>query len=247
MAIDDLRANAILAALPRPELHKLATLADVVEVGTKVTVYDSGSPIPNVYFPLDAVFSMITKVDGGVGVEVGTIGFEGMVGLPAFLGAVSSPHTAYSQVPGHAARLPVGALRDALADDGVLHAELHRFTSATMIQLAQSVACNSSHRAEQRACRWLLTTHDRVRRAEFSLTQEFLAQMLGLRRPTVSEIAQHLQDQGFIRYVRGRLTIIDRAGLERSTCECYWVVRRAFPSIDRASADPPSSSEDPPH
>lgn len=240
METDDLTANAILANLPEPELEQLRARCTIVDLETRATVYDSGSPIPDVYFPLDSVFSMVTTVDGDVSIEVGTIGFEGMVGLPAFLGSASSPHTAYNQVPGTAARVSVPALREVLADDGALHSELHRYTSATMVQLAQNVACNSSHHAEQRASRWLLTTHDRVRRATFPLTQEFFAQMLGLRRPTVSDIAQRLQDRGLIEYVRGRMTVLDRAGLERVTCECYWTVRQAFPGIDRARADPPT-------
>jgi CRP-like cAMP-binding protein len=230
------RTNAILAALPDEELQRLQDQSELAEMDLRDSVYEPGGPITDVYFPLDAVFSMITVLGEQFSVEVGTVGFEGMVGLPAFLGSPSSPHAAFCQISGRALRVPVPALRDTLAGDGVLHDQLHQYTSATMVQLAQSVACNSAHDAERRAARWLLTTHDRVRRDEFPLTQDFLAQMLGVRRPTVSEIAQRLQDRGLISYTRGRMTIVDRALLENLSCECYWTVRRAFPAVEQASA-----------
>jgi CRP-like cAMP-binding protein len=118
-----------------------------------------------------------------------------------------------------------------LIGDGALHRALNRYTQATIVQIAQSVICNSTHSAEQRACRWLLTTHDRVDRDQFPLTQEFLAQMLGVRRPTVSEIASRLQSEGLIRYTRGVITICDRPGLERITCDCYWIVKAEYDNL----------------
>lgn len=238
----DPRANAILAALPPAELARLRALGEVQELDVRASVYEPGGAITDVYFPLDAVFSMVAVLQDESSVEVGTIGFEGMVGLPAFLGSTSSPHAAYCQVPGRALRVGLPELRDVLTDDGALHDQLHQYVSATMVQLAQNVACNTGHQVEQRICRWLLTTHDRVRRPDFPLTQEFLAQMLGARRPTVSELAGRLQQRGLISYSRGQMTILDRAGLEACTCECYWTIRRTFPGIADAATDPPDAS-----
>jgi len=228
MSTDELRRNAILARLPKREFERVQRRLEVVNAEVRHQVYQPGRPITEVYFPLSSVFSMVAMVDERVVVEIGTIGLEGMVGLPLFLGAASSPHAAFCQVPGPAARLSADDLRQALTGDGVLHRELNRFTQATMVQIAQNVVCNTAHSAEQRAARWLLTTQDRVGREVFPLTQQFLAQMLGVRRPTVSETASRLQSQGLVRYSRGVITITDRSGLEHLACDCYRIVKAEF-------------------
>jgi CRP-like cAMP-binding protein len=150
------------------------------------------------------------------------------VGLPLFLGAGSSPHASFCQVPGKSVRLSAHDLRRVLSDDGVLHRALNRVTQATMVQVAQNVVCNTSHELEQRAARWLLTTQDRVEGENFPLTHDFLAQMLGARRPTVSQTAGRLQERGLIKYNRGVMQILDREGLEAVACQCYDIVRREF-------------------
>ncbi len=211
----------------------LAPRLEVVTTTLRERVYDPGGPLDHVMFPLSSIFSLVAEADGRVLVEVATIGREGMVGLPIFLGAATSPHAAFCQVAGTAARLSAGALREASARDGGLRRLLNRQTQATMVQIAQNVACNAAHSSEQRAARWLLMTQDRMARDEFGLTQEFLAQMLGVRRPTVSEIARRLQSRGLIRYSRGRMTITDREGLERTACECYSIVRAEFEEMAR--------------
>lgn len=180
---------------------------------------------------LASVFSLVGMADDRVMVEVATIGREGMVGLPVFLGAASTPLAAFCQVPGPAVKITAHALRRALADDGALHAALNRFTQATMVQIAQNVVCNSSHATIQRAARWLLTTRDRVGAEEFPLTQEFLGQMLGVRRPAVSEVACRLQAQGLIRYRRGTITITDATALQQAACSCYAIVKAEFDLI----------------
>jgi CRP-like cAMP-binding protein len=228
---DELQGNAVLAALPGPELKRLARDVDVVDAEIRTQVYQPGGPIPEVYFPLGSVFSMVGMADERVLVEVATIGREGMVGLPVFLGTASSPHAAFCQVAGPAAKISSDHLRTVLADDGALHAALSRFTQATMVQIGQNVVCNSSHNAMQRAARWLLTTGDRVGSDKFLLTQEFLGQMLGLRRPTVSDTARQLQANGLIRYTRGQITITDRAGLHQTSCPCYAIVKADFDLI----------------
>lgn len=225
---EHMRRNAILAQLPDGEFARIHGAAEIVDSYTGQQVYEPGEPITVVYFPLSCVFSLVALADGRDVIEVATVGHEGMVGLPVFLGAASSPHGCFSQVPGQSVRLTADVLRRALAVDGVLHRLLNRLTQATMVQVAQSVVCNNSHELEQRAARWLLTTHDRVDGDEFPLTQQFLAQMLGTRRPTVSQVAGRLQERGLISYVRGNMRIIDRFGLEQASCQCYAIVRAEF-------------------
>ncbi|MCA1821588.1 MAG: Crp/Fnr family transcriptional regulator [Pseudonocardia sp.] len=226
---EQLRHNAILTKLPQTEFDRLCERLEVVDMELHQQLHKPRQVLAEVYFPLSAVVSLVALTDDDrVQVEVATIGWEGMVGLPLFLGAATSPHVAFCQIPGSAARLSADDLRQALIGDGALHGALNRYTQATIVQIAQNVICNSTHPAEQRACRWLLTTHDRVVSDQFPLTQQFLAQMLGVRRPTVSEIASRLQAQGLIRYTRGVITICDRPQLERTTCDCYWIVKAEY-------------------
>jgi CRP-like cAMP-binding protein len=228
---DDLRRNAVLARLPASEFEQLRRDLEIIDARVRQTVYETDAPIREVYFPLDSVFSVVAVADGRVSVEVATIGREGMVGLQVFLGTLTSPQAAFCQISGQAARLKVEAFRTALGLDSTLRQALGRLTQSTMVQISQNVVCNATHRADQRAARWLLTTHDRVGRDEFELTQEFLAQMLGIRRPTASEVAARLQDAGLIHYVRGRVSITDRKELEQASCDCYRIVRRDFDAL----------------
>lgn len=220
--------------MPKSEQQdRLAPDLDLVELGMKVPIYDMDQPITHVYFPLDCVISVVAALEDGTVIEVATIGAEGVAGLPAFLGATSSPHHAFCQVPGRAARLEVGALQRFFADDGDLHDLMHRYTQAVMVFLAQNVACNRLHTTEERCARWLAQTPDWVGRDTFPLTQEFLGQMLGVRRATVSLSAQVLQRAGHIRYSRGHITILDQAGLHAAACDCYATVKREFDKLPR--------------
>jgi CRP-like cAMP-binding protein len=224
----ELRRNAILAQLPVSELTALKPYLHVEQVEIRHSAYEPGKPISDVYFPLTSVFSLVALAGEKIVVEVATIGYEGMVGLPVYLGAATSPQAAFCQVSGATARIAVEDFRRALSRDGGLHALLNRFTQATMVQIAQNVVCNSSHSTEARMARWLVTTHDRVGNDEFPITQGFLAQMLGVQRPTVSETAQRLQADGSIRYSRGTITVVDRQALERTACDCYRIVKSEF-------------------
>jgi CRP-like cAMP-binding protein len=179
-----------------------------------------------VYFPIDLVGSVLAETDAGP-VEVGTIGNEGVVGLPVFLGARSGPGMAMVQVPGRALRMELEAFRRE-ARTGELRSLLERYTLGFLTLVSQGTACNRSHSAEQRLARWLLIVHDRVGRDEFPLTQEFMAQMLGVRRATVSETAAKLHNDGLISYSRGVVRLLDRAALEKTSCECYQIVRAGF-------------------
>ncbi|OBG17927.1 MULTISPECIES: Crp/Fnr family transcriptional regulator [Mycobacterium avium complex (MAC)] len=228
---DPFRRNAILNQLPDSEYAQLRPDLQLEHAQMKQTAYWPGGSISEVYFPLSAVYSLVAGTDRGMAVEVATIGKEGFVGLPVYLGASSSPQTAFCQIPGDTAHLSTERFRQALSRDGALHALLSRFTQATMVQVSQNVVCNRSHPAEMRMARWLLTTQDRVGDSnEFTITQEFLAQMLGVHRPTVSETAQKIQAAGLIHYRRGVITIIDRQGLHDKACDCYDIVKAEFDS-----------------
>lgn len=231
MTAEEFRRNAILAQLPDSELDALQPHLRLERSKLKHAAYEPGKPINDIYFPLTSVYSLVAVTDGRIQLEVATVGYEGMVGLPVYLGATSSPQAAFCQVAGDTVRLAVGTFRPALSRDGALHALLNRFTQAMMVQVSQNVVCNRSHSTEVRMARWLLTTQDRVGRHEFPLTQEFLAQMLGVRRATVSETAQRIQAEGVIRYRRGIVTITDRDGLERRACQCYRIVEAEFDGL----------------
>jgi CRP-like cAMP-binding protein len=231
-ADDDPRRNTILRGLPADEYERLVDHAEVIDAEARLSVYEPGKPIDTVYFPLTSVFSFVALADGDTVIECATVGREGMVGLPVFLGVTRSPNAAFAQVPGTSVRVSADRLRDTLTDDGTLRARLQRYTQSMMVQLAQNVACNRIHTTEERASRWLLMSEDRVGREEFPLTQEFLAQMLGVRRATVSLTAGVLQSAGLIRYRRGVITIVDREGLLDASCECYGILREEFASAD---------------
>src|SRR5215213_6241640 len=230
-ASEMLQRNRLLAALPVEERLRLGSELRLVELGMRQQIYDTDDAITQIYFPVNCVISMVAPVENDVAVEVAMIGLEGMAGLPAFLGTAASPHRCFCQVPGQALRLETVTLRRFLAGDGALHDLLHRYTQALMVFLAQNLVCNRLHSAEERTARWLAQTHDRVGSDSFQITQDFLAQMLGVRRATVSESARTLQQAGLIRYSRGRLTIVDRAGLQAAAFSCYLTIRHEFDKL----------------
>lgn len=224
-AVADRRRNALLARLPADEDQRLAAVLEPVALQPRGVLERRGLQIEAVHFPLDAVVSVVDHTGSGEQVEITTIGSEGVVGMHAFFGVAANPYNTQCQVPGRALRLGVNALRGFLAEDGALHRLFRVYAQVTIAQLARNIACYQLHQAEPRTARWLLMTHDRVGADEFQLTQDFLAQMLGVRRMTVSEVASGFQHRGLIRYTRGRITILDRVGLEASACECYRVLR----------------------
>jgi len=223
------RQNRLLAALDDRELRRLGSGLVRERFELKQILYQGGR-LEAVYFPLSAVVSILTTMDDGSGVEIATIGNEGMVGVPVLLGATAIParDVAQVQVPGELMGMETEAFRRAVTADGAFRRVLERYTQALFSQISQQVACNGLHSVEERCSRWLLLTHDRVGADEFPLTQEFLSQMLGVRRASVTVAAGALQRAGFIRFRRGRLTVLDREGLEGSSCECYRVIRGEF-------------------
>ncbi len=220
--------NRLLASLPREEYEQLVPYLEPVFLDLKRELYQPNVPIEFVYFPLEGVYSLLSLSSEGDLIEVGTVGNEGMVGLPVFLGVRQVPGIAMCQVPGNALRMRASDLQTSVSRDSSLYDVLHRYTQALFNFISQSALCNRLHSIEQRCCRWLLLTRDRVGTDHFPLTHEFLSQMLGVRRAGVSEVAARLQNAGFISYRYGKMSIVDRAGLEATSCECYELIKAEF-------------------
>jgi CRP-like cAMP-binding protein len=219
--------NRLLAALPPSAYASLKPQLEIVSLDFRQTIYEPKQQITYVYFPLDSLISLFT-VMGSTAAEVGMVGNEGMVGLAVFLKSNTTPFKAIVQIPGEAMRMKADVFKQAVNQISSLSSLLHRYTFTLIIQIAQSAACNSYHTVEQRCCRWLLTMHDSAKADQFLITQDFLSQMLGVRRASVTEVAGKLQKAGLISYSRGQMQIIDRRGLETSACECYALVKSEF-------------------
>jgi CRP-like cAMP-binding protein len=220
--------NRLLGLLSEADLALLRPHLRHVTFAYKLALCEAYKPISFVYFPTSGVVSMVNTMADGSAAEVGTIGNEGMVGLPILLGNSSGPTNVYVQVPGAGLRLRSELLRNGLERSSSMRSVMLRYADAMFNQVAQMAACNHFHSIEQRCCRWLLMTHDRVQSEKFLLTQEFLGMMLGARRSSVTLAASDLKARKLIDYHRGHVTILDRAGLEKGSCECYAMSRRAF-------------------
>lgn len=220
--------NRLLDALPRADQERLRPHLERVHLELQTVIYEAGAPIPHVYFPVNCVASLITPMDNGPVIEVGTVGREGLVGLPVFLDAGTMPSRALCQMPGDAWRTRAAVVEGEMSRSSPLVRLLHRYTQGLLNQIAQMAACNRTHAIEERCAQWLLMTHDRAGEDQFLLTQQFLAQMLGVRRASVSVTAGRLQRAGLIRYTRGRITVVNRAGLEAASCACYRIVKEEF-------------------
>jgi CRP-like cAMP-binding protein len=223
----DSRGNAILNAVPVDVRERLLGLMTPMSLKIKRVLFEAGEVITHVYFPLSGVVSLVTPlVDGNV-VEVATIGNEGIVGVPLQAGGALAVR-AISQVAGTALRMDVATFLAEFGGNGAAHDLMQSYVTALFGQISQAAACNRLHSNEERLSRWLLMSHDRVGANEFGITHEFLGQMLGSRRSTVTLSAGVLQAAGLIRYHRGRVSIRDRDGLEGASCECYGVIRALF-------------------
>ena len=220
--------NRVLDRLPRKELNRIKKALTEFDAVIRDEIYEPNKPYQHVYFPETAIASVVNVLDDGREIEVATVGYEGMVGLALFLGAKQTPARAFWQVAGTAFRLDGAFLQKEKRTGSALAATLGLYTQGFFAQIAQSVTCNRRHSLEQRCARWLLMTHDRVPGDDFPLTQEFLGKMLGVRRTGVSEVAGKLQRKGVLKYRRGCMSVTDRRGLERLSCECYHVVAREY-------------------
>jgi CRP-like cAMP-binding protein len=218
-------ANLLLASLPAQECAALLSRLEPVSLPARTVLSEPGQPISHVYFPTAGVLSLLAVRSRGEAIEAGVVGREGFAGLPVFLGTDCSTGLSLVQIPLQALRMGAREFRSHVGRDSSLHHLLLRYTHFLLCQVLQSVACTASHAVEKRLCRWLLLVHDRAGTEQFSLTQEFIAAMLGVRRASVSEVAGGLQEKGLIHYRRGQLRILDRAGLEKSACECFRLVQ----------------------
>ena len=217
--------NELLAALPRAAYLRLLPQLEPVSLPLGTGLYNSGESIEHVYFPEGALISLVTHMRDGATVEVGLIGRDGMVGIPVLLGDDIAFEAAVVQIAGDALRMPSVSFKELIKGrSSSLLTRLLLYTRVLMKQVAQTAACNGRHTAEKRLARWLLMCHDRVESDELALTQEFISDMLGLRHAGVSSAAINLQHEGFIRYSRGRITILQRKALEAFACECYAAV-----------------------
>jgi CRP-like cAMP-binding protein len=217
--------NELLAALPRGDYARMLPNLEHVSLPRGASLYKSGDSIGHVYFPEDALVSLVTHMRDGATVEVGLIGRDGMVGIPVLLGDDIAFEAAVVQIAGGALRMSSAAFKENLKRGrSPLLTRLLLYTRVLMKQVAQTAACNGRHTAEKRLARWLLMCHDRAESDEMALTQDFISDVLGVRRAGVSTAAAGLQGEGFIRYSRGRVTILKRRGLEEFACECYAAV-----------------------
>jgi CRP-like cAMP-binding protein len=222
------RANRLLAALTAEDFNLLKPHLTVVDLIQNEIVFEGGRPAEYVWFPHEGVISIVaTDAEGGA-VEVATVGREGMTGIPLVLGSDSMSSDAMVQVSGAGSRMETSPFRDAIEASPTIRQQMLRYVLAVFGQVSQNAACNQLHAINNRCARWLLTTHDRVNGDTYALTQEYLAMMLGVTRPSVSAAAGALQKAGLIRYSRGVITILDRGGLEAASCECYRIIEDEF-------------------
>jgi CRP-like cAMP-binding protein len=221
-------ANNLLAKLPLEDYRHLLSFLEPVSFTLGNTIYEPDDEPEHVYFPTTCIISLLYTMEDGPTAEIGLVGKEGVVGIALFMGGKTMPHRAMVLHPGSAYRMRAEVLRYEFKRRGALHNILLSSTQAFMTQVAQTAVCNRLHGIESRLCRWLLLTHDRVGSDELILTQEFIATMLGVRRESVTHVAHQLQKNGWIKYVRGHITINNRAELMSRSCECYRVVEREY-------------------
>lgn len=217
--------NELLAYLPKKDYQSLQRHLEEVPLVFEKTVYTPGQLISDVFFPNSGIISLLAGANERATLEVGLVGKEGMVGLSAFLGVSSSLNRAVVQGAGSALKMKATALRKECSNGGTLPRILQRYAHSLLTQITQVAVCNQFHSIDARLARWLLMTHDRIGNDEFQLTQEFLSNMLGVRREGVSKAASDLQKRKLIRYSRGRLKVLDRAGLQASSCGCYQIIK----------------------
>jgi CRP-like cAMP-binding protein len=225
---DRLGTNRLLALLPAADLEHLRRHAEVVSLRHGYPAIVPDRPINEVLFPLTCLLSLVTTMEDGATVESGSIGREGMSGIPTLLNAGQTTMPTFCQIPGEAVRVRPEHVRDLYEQSPEARRILNRYVHTVIVVGSQSAACNALHRVEARTCRWLLMSSDGVGSDEVNLTQEYLATMLGVRRPGVTEVAGKLRGEGLIDYTRGNIRILDRAGMERRACECYGRVKGEY-------------------
>jgi CRP-like cAMP-binding protein len=220
------RQNRLLAALPAPDYARLEPHLKLVQMPLGTVLYESGILLNHVYFPTTSIVSLLYVMADGASAEIAVVGNEGVIGVSLFMGGETTPSRAVVQSAGHAYRLSGQLLKEEFTRAGAMQHLLLRYTQALITQMAQTAVCNRHHSLDQQLCRWLLLSLDRLSSNELAMTQELIANMLGVRREGVTEAAGRLQSAGLIEYRRGHITVVDRVGLEARTCECYAVVKK---------------------
>jgi len=224
----DPRTNQLLAALPDNEWLRWQSHVEHITMPLGQVLYEPGATLSHVYFPTDSIVSLLYVMENGASAEIAVVGNEGIVGISLFMGGESTPSRAVVQSAGEGFRVRAQMMKDEFNRAGpALHLFL-RYTQALITQMAQTAVCNRHHSLDQQLCRWLLLSLDRLQNNELVMTQELIANMLGVRREGVTEGALKLQQEGLIRYARGRITVLDRSELEKRTCECYAVVKKEY-------------------
>ena len=222
------KQNQLLAMLPEVEWVRWLPQLELADMPLGKVLYESGGKVTHVYFPTTSIVSLLYVMENGASAEIAVVGCEGIVGISLFMGGESTPSRAVVQSAGKGYRLKASLMMDEFNRAGpVMHLVL-RYTQALITQMAQTAVCNRHHSLDQQLCRWLLLSLDRLKCDELVMTQDLIANMLGVRREGVTEAAGNLQAAGLIRYRRGRITVLDRAGLEKRTCECYAVVKKEY-------------------
>ena len=233
--------NQLLAALPAAEWQRWQPLLEAVEMPLGLVMYESGRTLSHVYFPTTSIVSLLYVMEDGASAEIAVVGNEGVVGISLFMGGDSTPSRAVVQSAGQGWRLRAAVLKDEFNGSHPVMHLLLRYTQALITQMAQTAVCNRHHSLDQQLCRWLLLSLDRLEGTELVMTQELIANMLGVRREGVTEGALRLQKQGLISYSRGHIRVLNRPGLEARTCECYAVVKREY---DRLLPDKLATQEE---
>jgi CRP-like cAMP-binding protein len=224
----DRKTNHLLAALPEAEWRRWLPELESIDMPLGQVLYESGNTLSHVYFPMTSIVSLLYVMEDGASAEIAVVGNEGIVGISLFMGGESTPSRAVVQSAGRGLRLAAQMMKDEFNKNGpVLHLLL-RYTQALITQMSQTAVCNRHHSLDQQLCRWLLLSLDRLQGNELVMTQELIANMIGVRREGVTEAALSLQRDGLIRYTRGRISVLDRSGLEKRTCECYAVVKKEY-------------------
>jgi CRP-like cAMP-binding protein len=236
---DDPRLNQLLAALPEAEWERLRPQLEWVNLTLGQVLYESGHKMSHVYFPTTAIVSLLYVMENGASAEIAVVGNEGVVGISLFMGGESTPSRAVVQSAGQGLRLKGSLIKQEFGRSGPVMHLLLRYTQALITQMAQTAVCNRHHSLDQQLCRWLLLSLDRLQGLDLVMTQELIANMLGVRREGVTEAALKLQKGGLIRYSRGHITVLDRAGLEQRTCECYGVVKKEYDRLLPTQPDQP--------
>ncbi|WP_293005025.1 Crp/Fnr family transcriptional regulator [Nitrosomonas sp.] len=223
--------NHLLASLPETEYDRIFPHLELFQMPLGEVIYESGEKLHYIYFPTDCIISLLYVMENGASAEIAVVGFEGAVGVALFMGGQTMPNRAVVQSAGYCYRIRQKQFMQEFDRHGALLHKLLKYTQALITQMAQTAVCNRHHSVDQQLCRWLLLSLDRLSSNELAMTQELIANMLGVRREGVTQAAGKLQEAGLIHYSRGHITVIDRKGLEARVCECYEVVRKEFERI----------------